>query len=163
MRSAIQDFRTDDRTWLIENNIPLAKHIAKRYQIPGCYELDDAIQDACVALMRAIDDFKPELGYQFSSFATAVIWRVLEHKRKVAVRKQGWSNQDDEQLESCYYDPEYHEPINLRVLNPRERRIIKARFWNQETLREIAVREGVSRERVRQIEAKALEKLRGSI
>ena len=52
----------------------------------------------------------------------------------------------------------------LDTLTPRERRVLQLRFGllddNQHTLEEIAKRIGVTRERIRQIEAKALRKLR---
>ena len=50
----------------------------------------------------------------------------------------------------------------LAMLNPRERRIVRDRFYteNQRTLQELANDYGISRERVRQIEKAALEKLR---
>ena len=52
----------------------------------------------------------------------------------------------------------------LNMLSPREERIIKMRFGledgTEHTLEEVGQRFGVTRERIRQIEAKALRKLR---
>jgi len=50
----------------------------------------------------------------------------------------------------------------LAMLNPRERQIVQDRFYteNQRTLQDLANDYGISRERVRQIEKAALEKLR---
>ena len=52
----------------------------------------------------------------------------------------------------------------LHTLIPRERRVIQLRFGltdgHQRTLEEVGKRFGVTRERIRQIEAKALRKLR---
>lgn len=48
----------------------------------------------------------------------------------------------------------------LHVLTPRQQDVIHRRFYNQETLEEVAIRYGVQRERIRQIEAKALRKLK---
>lgn len=62
-------------------------------------------------------------------------------------------------------DTEFHEKANeaLKLLNPRERKIIRLRFGfeggNGLTLNEIGRRIGLSRERVRQIEAQALAKI----
>jgi RNA polymerase primary sigma factor len=52
----------------------------------------------------------------------------------------------------------------LETLAPRERRVLQLRFGlgdgHERTLEEVGKRFGVTRERVRQIEAKALRKLR---
>jgi RNA polymerase primary sigma factor len=57
-------------------------------------------------------------------------------------------------------------PALLQTLGDRERSIVRARFGldgPERTLREVAGELGVSAERVRQIEQRALEKLRGAI
>ncbi len=60
------------------------------------------------------------------------------------------------------------ESVNvvLSLLNSREREVIKMRFGigyeNPSTLNEVRKRLGVTRERIRQIEKRALEKLKGS-
>jgi RNA polymerase sigma-32 factor len=53
----------------------------------------------------------------------------------------------------------------LRVLNPRERRIFEARRLAEEpvTLEELSTEFGVSRERVRQIEVRAFEKVQAAV
>lgn len=55
----------------------------------------------------------------------------------------------------------------LSVLNPRERKIIACRFGlnqrNQQTLEELGVKFGVSRERIRQIQKAAIDKLRSAM
>jgi RNA polymerase sigma factor (sigma-70 family) len=48
----------------------------------------------------------------------------------------------------------------VAMLTDRERRVLELRFVNEETLDETAAVIGVARERIRQIEAKALRKLR---
>jgi RNA polymerase sigma-32 factor len=54
----------------------------------------------------------------------------------------------------------------LESLDPRSRHIVEARWLNEEnpaTLHELAAEYGISAERVRQIEAKALQKMRGAL
>ena len=53
----------------------------------------------------------------------------------------------------------------LAALSPRERHIIGARFLvdQPKTLEELGLTFGVSRERVRQIEVRALQKVRGAL
>ena len=49
---------------------------------------------------------------------------------------------------------------NLDILSPRERKVLKMRFGEGKTLAEIAEQLCVTRERARQLEAKALRKLK---
>jgi RNA polymerase sigma-32 factor len=54
----------------------------------------------------------------------------------------------------------------LDSLDPRSRRIVESRWLNEDnpaTLHELAAEYGISAERVRQIEAKALQKMRGAL
>jgi len=50
--------------------------------------------------------------------------------------------------------------INLKGLNLREQKIIRERFFEFKTYKEIGKEFGVTMERIRQIEARGLEKLR---
>jgi RNA polymerase sigma-32 factor len=84
---------------------------------------------------------------------------------------QDWLVDDEAGQESRLMD---HEESNIRltalkdamsVLNPRERRIFEARRLNEEpvTLEELSEEFGVSRERVRQIEVRAFEKVQEAV
>lgn len=48
----------------------------------------------------------------------------------------------------------------METLSPREQDVLHRRFFDGETLREIGDRQGVQQERIRQLEAKALRKMR---
>lgn len=52
---------------------------------------------------------------------------------------------------------------NLDILSPRERKVLKMRFGEGKTLAEIAERLCMTRERARQLEAKALRKLKQEV
>jgi RNA polymerase primary sigma factor len=74
----------------------------------------------------------------------------------------------DEELsvEQIIFDKELHQELEtiIATLKPKEREILKLRFgWNDnhpKTLEEIGTLYGVTRERIRQIEAKAIRRLR---
>jgi len=71
-------------------------------------------------------------------------------------------NAPDEELES-FFNKERTEDL-LNMMSERERKILNMRFGlidgNTHTLAEIAKKMGVSRERIRQVEAATLKKLR---
>jgi RNA polymerase sigma-32 factor len=73
----------------------------------------------------------------------------------------------DEVVENVIDDKRRSEWLNkaLNVLNDREKRIIKQRRLSEEgaTLESLGDQLGISKERVRQIESRALEKLRGAL
>ena len=74
-------------------------------------------------------------------------------------------------LESRHFDRLQSEGIAeaLDALDPRSRRIIEARWLRDDseggtlTLHELAAEFGVSAERIRQVEAKALQKMKGAL
>ncbi|HLH47918.1 MAG TPA: sigma-70 family RNA polymerase sigma factor, partial [Roseiarcus sp.] len=84
---------------------------------------------------------------------------------------QDWLADDQADQESALADREESNTrldalkSALSVLNPRERRIFEARRLADEpvTLEELSAEFGVSRERVRQIEVRAFEKVQAAV
>jgi RNA polymerase sigma-B factor len=62
----------EDREWLIERYLPLARHVAARYR-GGSEPIEDLEQVASLALVKAIDRFDASRGTSFSSYAVPTI------------------------------------------------------------------------------------------
>ena len=62
----------EDLKRLVEGYLPLSRAIARKFAGRGV-EQEDLEQVAALALMKAVERFEPERGWQFSTFATPTI------------------------------------------------------------------------------------------
>ncbi len=173
------DFVEQIRTQLVNSNMRLVGSIARKFSSQNC-DVDDLSSDGCMILLAAIDRFDYSRGFRFSTYATHSIqrhfYRVWKTRQR---RKERFPNSGAELLSevpdrdseiSVCDDPEavVSQLLNNAesVLDEREHEILLSRFGlatkngQSRTLREIASDMGLSKERVRQLQLKALEKLR---
>lgn len=61
-----------ERDLMIENNLGLVYSIAKRFVGRGV-DYEDLVQNGCVGLIKAVDNFDFSKGYKFSTYAVPVI------------------------------------------------------------------------------------------
>ena len=168
----------DTRNKIVESNLRLVFSLAKRYATAGTPVFDEFISEGHLTLMRAVEKFDFSRGVKFSTYAT---WSVLNgfnamlkkqgaiHKRHVSDQTDGVADSLADHRVTLSHEKSLHELRRnvgklLLNLNVREREIIKARFGfdadqKPPTLRELGEQMGVSKERIRQLQERALNKL----
>ena len=177
---------TEARNILIERNLRLVAHIAKKYYSTSC-EADDLISIGTIGLIKAIDSFDASNGARFATYAGKCLQNEIlmyfRSQKKLACEtllseavdtdKDGnpltymdiicCEDNTLEQIELKINSAKAIRAVNT-VLNDREREIIIMRYGlggvNPLTQREIAQKLGISRSYVSRIEKSALEKLR---
>ena len=167
---------------LIQSNLRLVVNIAKRHAGPQS-NLFELISDGNLSLMRAVDKFDYRRGFKFSTYASwAIMKNFARSVPKEGVRRDRFVTGRDELLEMSRNlrfagEAPYEEPdITVRrsiervldQLTSRDREVVKRRFGlgdapGPQTLEEVGKHFGVTKERIRQIETRALHKLRGLI
>jgi RNA polymerase primary sigma factor len=157
---------------LFSANQPLAINFASRWGKHYGLDFGEARQVALIELWRAAEAYDPSRGFKFSTLASTYIKHALI---KMAGRRKPMPTVTD--VSSDQYAPRQAVAptttdvvdvkdfigLGLTVLTDRERLVIEARFTDGLTLDETGQRVGLTRERIRQIEQKALEKMRAKL
>jgi len=155
----------------------LVVSIAKRHVGPtrNFFEL---VSDGNMSLMRAVEKFDYARGNKFSTYAS---WAVMKNFARTIPDEHRYQDRfrtsqaemftatqdarsDQFELEAAQSQREAKVAKILACLDEREQQIIVRRFGLQHgeelTLKQVGVEMGVTKERIRQIEARALGKLR---
>jgi RNA polymerase sigma factor (sigma-70 family) len=158
---------------LVAENIRLPHWMARRLTRLCPWNLEDATDAAVDATIRAARNFDLARGCKFTSLASKNIRMAIYSmlKRKAMQRRtapgtifsldsDGLGNAAHPPFEARLFDDEPDFAALIRPLRKRDRMILRWRFHEGLTLDAIGNQLGLTRERVRQIELKALAHLR---
>ncbi|MEM7784411.1 MAG: DUF3853 family protein, partial [Planctomycetota bacterium] len=163
---------------IVQANLRLVVSIAKRHVVSS-EDFFQLVSDGNMSLIRAVEKFDYSRGNKFSTYASWAIMKNFartipgEFRQKDRFRptsEEVFLARPDERTDRLMLESEQmrrEQQVNriLESLDDRERKIVISRFgldYSQEpqTLKEVGEALGVTKERIRQIEARALNKLR---
>lgn len=176
------------RCTLIERNMRLVAHVAKKYQYTD-YETEDLLSVGTIGLIKAVNTFNPDRGSRLATYAAKcveneILMLLRAHKKysreislfePIGVDKDGEAVslvdvielENKEVLDTLILKQDIKELYRAfeTRLKDNEKTVIEMRYGlfggREFTQREIAEKLGISRSYVSRIEKKALEKLRG--
>lgn len=126
--------RTHDRALrdeIIADHLDLVEHLARRF-MRRSEAYDDLVQAGSIGLIKAVDGFDPDLGFEFAAYASKTI--VGELKRHF--RDKGWSVRAPRRVQELY--------LGLGQVVDE----LSQRLGRSPTVRELAVETGASEEDV---------------
>jgi RNA polymerase sigma factor (sigma-70 family) len=162
---------------LITSNLRLVVSIAKKF-VDVSNSFEELVSEGNVALMRSVEKFSFALGNRFSTYATYAIQRHFFRLSQKGRQFRSRFVADDEALRGRASEAPITDRCSsaqidtlkelfsrfLEGLETREKQIVVARFGfdgrPSRTFRELGVEMGVCKERIRQIQTRAMEKLR---
>lgn len=171
------------REQIAETNLALVLAMAKRTRMSEV-DFADLVSEGNMALLRAVDKFDAGRGYKFSTYACRAILKAFSRQgMKLSKYRQRFPTDFDPKLEKSNFletkradfEKDAADEVRNIVMDNRaeltdvERTVIEHRFGLESgnekpmTLEQVGQIIGVTKERVRQIQNKAMEKIRGEL
>lgn len=178
------------RRALIEHNLRLVAHIARKYTVPGC-DADDLVSIGAIGLIKAVNTFRLDSGTTLSTYASRCIENEIlmclrsSHKRRNDVSLEEPVGSDSEGneitlMEMLGTDPDaVTDEVDRRITLSRIRTLIRQKLPERERIvlemryglldgecrpqYEVAEALGISRSYVSRIEKKAVQTLESAL
>jgi RNA polymerase sigma factor (sigma-70 family) len=168
---------TETKNAIVRANLRLVVSIARRHLRPSL-SLMELVSDGNVTLMRAVESFDVHKGNRFSTYATLALMKgfarsvptMLAAQRGAGAsdaRDEMFANLPDARMTGAAERGLQRDELRqmLGRLDDREREVLSAHYGLNDssdaaTFEQVGERLGISKQRVRQIEQKALAKLR---
>jgi RNA polymerase primary sigma factor len=166
---------------IIRANLRLVVSIAKRYVGP-MGDFSELVSDGNMSLIRAEEKFDFSRGNKFSTYASWAIMRNFARTIPKVLRHLGRFSTNHSEMFSTVKDAraDFYEQESVQLhresqvqellkrLDDRERQIVTSRFGltrGQEplSLKQVGAAMGVTKERIRQIQCRAMDKLRTAV
>jgi len=173
VQTALQSVRWA-RNLLIESNSRLVRGLARKYARTE-EDFEELVSEGNLILINAVEKFDVSRGFRFSTYATHAIqhhlFRVLKRRQKRQSREfpsppELFALQIAHPVEEPAMEPHWGKIVVGQFdqcLNAREQMILIQRFGLDgkpaATLQALAETVGLSKERVRQVQMRAIEKL----
>ena len=134
-RRIIEEGCHEAREHMIRANLRLVVSIAKRYQRRGM-TLQDLIEEGNLGLLKAVENFDPDMGARFSTYGTWWIKQAIKRALINAVQPihipaymveliSKWKKASRELEDELGRHPDVHELATYMELTPKKIRMIK--------------------------------------
>lgn len=175
------EYAQQARSRIIELNMPLVLSMAKRSRLSGL-DYNELISEGNLALIRSAEKFDAARGFKFSTYACRAILKSFSRVAMKTSRYRGlfpvelnieleksdyFERKRMDVEEDCLEELKHILQANLADLNDVEQTVIRERFAlgtltesKYKTLEQVGGMIGVTKERVRQIQNKALQKIK---
>lgn len=165
------------RSTIVDSNLRLVLSLSRKFSNSDL-EFEDLVSEGSLILVKAVDKFDYSRGFRFSTYATHSIQRHFFRRWKTNQRRSSLVQVSSPEILAELIPtevPDIDDAIDVAQLKPimkrmtdqldeREQHIVLERFGLgptgvAQTLRSLAADLGISKERVRQLQIKAIDKL----